>query len=106
LIPVTATIHSVFGATSLGAGVFHLRIHDNVNAEGSDPVTGVDYVLSVEANFALNIMAGDEQTLTEHFNLISKGNTPNEVGQVDMHVTVTPNGDISSSHSRLLVTCH
>jgi hypothetical protein len=105
VIPLTATVHSVFGTTSDGAGGFHLRIHDNISAQGSDPVTGVGYVLSLEADLALNVVAGKEQTITEHFSLIAKGNTPNEVGQVDMHVTVTPNGAISSSHDRFRVTC-
>jgi hypothetical protein len=105
IITVTATFHDVFGVTSDGAGGFHLKFHENVQGQGSNSVTGVNYVAMEEINEEFNLAAGLEETVTDHFNLIAKGSTPNEVLQFDFHITVTPNGDVSSFHDNFRLMC-
>lgn len=104
-ITVTAKIHDLFAVTLDAAGGFHLVIHHNFQGVGSNPVTGVNYVATRSENFVVNTAAGFEQTFTVHYNLIAKGRAPNQVLQADFHITITPNGDISSFHNNFRLMC-
>jgi hypothetical protein len=104
LVTLDANFHVVFGVTSDGAGGFHLTEHENIQGQGSSS-TGVNYVLALAFNAELNLVAAEEETFTETFDLISKGNTPNQKFQVDFHITITPNGDVSSFHDNFRSTC-
>ena len=105
IVNLTATFHDLFALTFDGAGGVHVKSHENVNGQGSNSVTGVNYVAVQDINDSFNLTAGQEETFTFHFNLIAKGNTPNEVVQEDFHITVTPNGDVSSFHDHFRVVC-
>jgi hypothetical protein len=104
-ITVTATFHDLFATTSDGAGGFHVKFHENVNGQGSDAVTGVNYVAVQEINEELNVTAALEETETFRYNLIAKGNTPNALLAIDFHITITPNGDVSSFHDNFRIVC-
>jgi len=43
---LTATWHTLFAITFDGAGGFHVKQHVNVQGQGSDAATGVDYVVA------------------------------------------------------------
>ncbi|HEX3535115.1 MAG TPA: hypothetical protein VHT23_12950 [Gemmatimonadaceae bacterium] len=102
---LTATWHTVFAVTFDGAGGFHLKQHVNIQGQGSDAGTGVDYVVTDVANSEFNGSFGFENTYTESYNLIAKGKAPNAWVQIDDHITVTPNGDVSSYHSNFRIVC-
>ena len=104
IVTLDANFHFVFGVTSDGAGGFHVTEHENVQGQGSSS-TGVNYVLAFANDAELNLVAAEEETITETFALISKGNTPNQEFQVDEHITITPNGDVSSFHDNFRFTC-
>jgi hypothetical protein len=104
-LTLTATFHDLFAVTGDAAGGFHVKFHENVQGQGSNPVTGIDYVAVQEINQELNASAGLEQTETIQYNLIAKGSTPNELYRLDFHITITPNGDVSSFHDNFRLVC-
>jgi hypothetical protein len=97
--------HHVFAFTADGSGGFHFKIHTNAQGQATNPVTGVNYVIMEEINRELNLVAGVEATSVLHFNMIAKGPAPNEVLQADFHLTVTPNGEVSSFHNHFVLQC-
>jgi hypothetical protein len=100
-----ATWHHLFGITLDATGGFHMKDHYNVQGQGSDPSTGVNYVISDAANAEFNGTVGFEYTSTEAYNVIAKGNAPNVTALVDYHITVTPNGDVTSYHDNFRLKC-
>jgi len=102
---LTASWHYVIGTTLDGAGGYHSKFHVNIQGQGSDPVTGVDYVVTDVANSEFNGKVGFEDTYTESYNLIAKGQAPNATLLVDFHITVTPNGDVTSYHDNFRIKC-
>lgn len=96
--------HFLTATTAHGAGGF-LKEHINVEGFGVDDLTGVNYVVSQALNIEGNLSAGEERTFTLHFALIAKGKAPNENVSWDMHTTITPNGDVSSSHDNFRIKC-
>src|SRR5947209_1759403 len=99
------TFHEVFAITFDGAGGFHLKDHIDIHAGGTVAATGIDYVMNDVANLEFNGKFGIEQTYTEHYNVIAKGNAPNQVVAIDFHITVTPNGDVTSYHDNFRLMC-
>jgi hypothetical protein len=97
--------HVVAAATEDGAGGFHLKQHINVQGFGVDDLTGMSYVVSETLNVEGNFSGGEERTFTLEFALIAKGKAPNENVSWDMHTTITPNGDVSSSHDHFRLKC-
>jgi hypothetical protein len=100
-----ATWHHMYALTFDGAGGVHVKEHYNVQGQGSDPATGVDYVLSDVANSEYNAKVGFESTYTEAYDVIAKGQAPNQTVLIDRHITVTPNGDVTSYHDNFRIKC-
>jgi len=105
VIAVDATFHFVTAFTISSSGTYHLMEHTNATAKGTDPATGTDYVVNQTENLELNLAAGGEDTSMLHFNLISRGSAPNEVLQANLHTTITPNGEITSSVDNFSIKC-
>jgi hypothetical protein len=105
LLTLDATWHYLFGVTLDGAGGFHLKEHYNIQGQGSDAATGVNYVMTDVANLEFNGTLGLENTYTESYNLIAKGNAPNALILIDFHITVTPNGYVTSYHDNSRLKC-
>jgi hypothetical protein len=106
IIAIDATIHLVTSVTNDGAGGYHVKIHRNVSGSGVNEATGVEYVVSEEDNNEYSVSAGaSEQTSIVHFNLVSKGNAPNEVAEVTFHLTITPDGDLVTYHDGTRIDC-
>jgi len=105
VLTLQATWHQVFGLTFDGAGGVHVSQHTNVQGQGTDATTGVGYVVSDVANQEYNAKFGFELTYTESYKLIAKGSAPNALIFVDFHITVTPNGDLTSFHDNFRIVC-
>ena len=105
VLVLQAKWHEVLGITLDAAGGFHVNQHVNVQGQGTDAATGVDYVVTDVANLEFNGKVGVEQTYTESYLLIAKGKAPNALVFVDFHITVTPNGDVTSYHDNLRIVC-
>jgi hypothetical protein len=105
LLTLQAKWHQVYGLTFDGAGGVHVSEHTNVQGQGTDATTGVDYVVSDVANLEYNAKLGFEETYTESYKLIAKGKAPNALLFSDFHITVTPNGDLTSYHDNFRIVC-
>jgi hypothetical protein len=97
--------HELFSLTFDNAGGVHFKQHFNLQGQGTDPVTGVTYVSNDVGNFESNSKVGEEDTYTEHYNLIAKGKVPNAYLLIDFHITITPNGDVTSFHDNFRIVC-
>lgn|SRR2546423_752070 len=104
-VNLTLKSHSLVAVTADNGGGFHFVEHSNTQGQGSNPVTGADYVVNEETNIEFNMQAGSESTGTDHYNLIAKGDTPNLLVQSDAHYTITPDGEFSSYHNNFRVVC-
>lgn len=105
VIAVDATFHVVLAVTSDAAGGFHVAFHRNVQGTGVNATTGTQYIVTQEDHNEFNVAQGVEQTVLTHFNLISKGSAPNEVAQILFHITITPDGNVSSFHDSFRIQC-
>ena len=101
----TVKIHDVFAVTLDGSGGTHIKLHENLSGTAIVPATGATYETMQVLDIEFNATAGTTVTIPLHFTLIGKGQTPNEVFQDDMHVTTTPNGDVTSSHDHFVLQC-
>lgn len=104
-IAMQMTYHEVFAMTFDAAGGGHFKQHYNLQGQGSDAATGVNYVANDVGNFEDNFKFGEEATYVEHYNLIAKGKAPNADLYTDFHITFTPNGDVTSYHDAFRVRC-
>jgi hypothetical protein len=106
VVAIDATFHLVTAVTYDATGAYHVTIHRNVEGTGVNEATGVEYVVSEADNNQYTVGAGaTEQTSIMHFNLVSKGAAPNEVAQVMFHLTITPDGDLSTYHDSFRFDC-
>lgn len=105
VVAVDVTFHVVLAVTSDAAGGFHLAFHRNIEGTGVNAATGTQYVVTQEDHNEFNVAQGVEQTVLTHFNLISKGSAPNEVAQILFHITITPDGNVSSFHDSFRIQC-
>jgi hypothetical protein len=104
-LTLDVTWHYLFGVTLDGAGGFHLKEHYDLHGQGSDAVTGLNYVMTDVANSELNGSVGFENTYTESYNLIAQGKAPNATLLIDFHITVNANGDVTSLHDNFRLKC-
>jgi hypothetical protein len=105
LIAMEMNWQEVFAITFDAAGRGHFKEHINLQGQGSDAATGVNYVANDVGNEEDNFVPYYESTYVEHYNLIAKGNAPNADLYVTSHVTITPDGSVSSYHSDFRVRC-
>ena len=54
---------------------------------------------------SFNGRVGQEVTFTETFNLISDGSAPNFLSRADAHVTIHPDGTVTSFHDNFSSEC-
>lgn len=98
-----ATFHDVYALRTTPSGVFHVVAHDNLKFEGRSPTT--EYVGSQEDNATETVAAGYTINEESHFTLVSKGSAPNVILQFSYHITVTPNGEVSSYRDNFSIKC-
>lgn len=99
------SIHDVFAVTLDGSGGTHIKLHENIQGSAFNPTSGASYQIMQVLNIELNDAGALPITSTLHFNLLGKGQTPNEVLQNDIHITTTPNGDVTSFHDHFVLQC-
>jgi hypothetical protein len=94
----TGSCHTVINETLDSSGGVHFGFHVNchVSAVGQD--TGARYIGNAEANFTANVNSGETVTLTFPFTFsgISKGSEPNFVIHSIFHITINPDGTVTS----------
>jgi hypothetical protein len=104
-ILVDVVFHDTFRLTFDNGGGIHIGIHENVAGKSIFSASGIDYVVNQTINESINAKYGEEETITEHYNLIAKGSAPNARLLADFHITITPNGDVTSFHDNFRIEC-
>ena len=102
-------VHELFSQTANPNGGYHY--HDHLNFDqftAVDPVTGQQYTGFDQFDTHFNVSASVGYTQTESilFRLTSKGAATNEMLKFLYHVTVTPDGTVTSFVDHFSITCN
>lgn len=105
-VEFAGSFHPVFRFTADGAGGFHSKGHFNATGLGVSPVTGAVYNWNDAINFSESFN-GPQATFTSQqaFNLIGRGQAPNQTLHAITHITVTPNGVLKITADNFRVDC-
>ncbi len=106
IISSSTTIHQVLAITDDGAGGFHVKTH--LNTQDGSAVglpSGLKYEVRNSNNFEMNVKAGQEQTFTMTFKLISQGGADNLVVKGVFHITINPDGTVTSFVDTFTTEC-
>jgi hypothetical protein len=104
-VALSGNEHDTFHETFDGSGGVYVDFHANLQ-----DVTGVgDQGNTYHAPDALhnqyNIKVGYEQTVTVSQLFVSQGSAPNFVLKFDVHITVNPDGTVTSFHDNFSTEC-
>jgi hypothetical protein len=98
------------GSLTVNNNQVHLSVHVNYNIEGIGETSGAEYdsnadALAEESVEADNFNIG-EATLIARAVIIGPGSLPNAFAEVVSHITVLPDGTITSFFSAVRMSCH
>ena len=96
--------HLIATATFDHAGGFHLTTHQNFHITATGNL-GNSYEGNEHDTFEINGRVGVEQTFVSSFSEISKGSAPNVEVHVLQHLTVNPNGTVTSFVDHATASC-
>jgi hypothetical protein len=95
------TLHMTMDGNGGFHGVFHMNLQD-VSGVGDQ---GNTYRIPATFHDNINGKVGEEETLTATSNVISQGSAPNFLLHDDTHITVHPDGTVTSSHDNFRTEC-
>jgi hypothetical protein len=105
-VALTGNLHDLFHVTLDGTGGFHLRALDNPQGvAGTGLTTGDKYQGTGVTQFTLNGKVGLTETFVDNFRIIGQGPGNNFLVHENFHVTVNPNGTVTSLHDNFTVEC-
>lgn len=98
LVDFSGTLHEVISETFDSSGGIHFDDHFNIHVTATGETTGTNYVGNQEEHLTENFNSGGSITVTEPFTFseISKGSAPNFIEHALYHVTVNPDGTVTS----------
>jgi hypothetical protein len=99
-IPVVINVNERTYVRSDDADGFHVSYHLSINGFGTDPATGDSYIVKATAQDAVNVKASEEETFILSFILLGQGIVPDQRTNVSFHITVNPDGTVSSYFNR------
>lgn len=105
VIDITVTFHEVDAVTEDGAGGVHVDSHFNLHFTGTGETTGAQYLGSESFRDIFNTQVGNEETFEDTFTLIGHGGAPNEVLTGLFHITVNPDGTVTTEFERPHLRC-
>jgi hypothetical protein len=109
VVDLIGTAH-VEGSLTVNNNQMHLSAHVNYNIEGIGETSGAEYdsnadALAEESVEIDNFNIG-EATLIARAVIIGPGSLPNAFADVVSHITVTPDGTITSFIVDVRMSCH
>ena len=108
-VALSGSLHDLFHVTLDGAGGFHLDVQDNAQAvSGVGLTSGVKYQGTGVTRFDENFTAGRTSVFTfvnPYFRIIGQGPGNNLLVHENLHVTVNPDGTVTSFHDNFSLTC-
>ena len=107
-VALSGTLHDLSHVTFDGRGGFHLDVHDNPQAvSGVGLTTGDKYQGTGVTRSDTQGTAGGTSVFTfvNNFRIIGSGPGNNFLVHDNIHVTVNPNGTVTSFHNNFSITC-
>jgi hypothetical protein len=109
LVDLSGELHDLFHVTLAADGSVHLHVTDNPQGvSGVGQTTGATYhgtgVTRFDANLASGFLPLNE-TFVNNFRIIGQGPGNNLLIHENLHVTVNPDGTVTSFHDNFSVTC-
>ena len=103
VVNVKGTIHETIDAS----GGFHSHIHEVFNGRAVGETSGIQYVgpQTDHDSFHVSSSGALEDTFTLNFRFISQGSADNILTHILFHITITPNGDVTSEISNITDVC-
>lgn len=103
VVSLKGTVHETIDAS----GGFHFRIHEVFNGRAVGETSGIQYVgpQTDHESFHVSSNGALEDTFTLNFRFISKGKTDNIQSHLLFHITITPNGVVTSELSHIRDVC-
>ena len=104
-VALSGNEHETLHTTIDSNGGHHSDIHANLQDVKGIGDQGNTYTIPGQFHGSFNGQVGSENTLTETFNVISTGSAPNFVMQENTHITVNPDGTVTSTHGNFRTEC-
>jgi hypothetical protein len=103
VVSVKTTIHETIDAS----GGYHFHIHDVFNGRVVGETSGIQYVgpQTDHESFHVSSNGALEDTFTLNFRFISRGSADNIQTYLLFHITITPNGDVTSEIANIRSVC-
>jgi hypothetical protein len=103
VVSVKSTIHETIDAS----GGLHFHFHDVFNGRAVGETSGIRYVgpQTDHESFHVSSNGALEDTFTVNFRFISQGKADNIQLHLLFHITITPNGDVTSELVKIRDVC-
>lgn len=104
---LTGEEHILVRGTIDSSGGYHLKFHYDSNASGLGDTTGAKYVYNANIETTINLNGSWATNTTDDasFELIGQGDVPDQRGFAKLHLTVTPQGQVTALVDNAKVTC-
>jgi len=105
-VDLSGNLHDLFHVTFDGRGGFHLQLLDNPQGvSGTGETTGAKYQGTGVTRSSFNGLVGSTETFVNNFRIIGMGPNNDFVVHENVHVTVNPDGTVTSSVDNFSATC-
>jgi hypothetical protein len=103
VVSLKATIHETIDAS----GGYHFHFHDVFNGRAVGETSGIRYVgpQTDHESFHVSSNGALEDTFTLNFRFISQGKADNIQTHILFHITITPNGEVTSEIDNFRAVC-
>lgn len=104
----TVDVHLVASSTTDSSGGTHVGLKASEHGTGTGSPSGAGYVLNVaQTAFLIDTTSGGTVTVTEtlHGVLIGQGGVPNQSSTEQLHITVNPDGTITTFVTDFEILC-
>ena len=103
VVSVKTTVH----VSPDGNGGFHAHFHDVFNGRAVGETSGIQYVGPQTDHDSFNASSGGalEETFTFNFLFLSRGSADNILSHTLFHITITPNGHVTSETATITEAC-
>ena len=103
VVSFKTTVHETIDAS----GGYHFHLHEVYNGRAVGETSGIQYVgpQTDHESFHVSSRGALEDTYTLNFRFISQGSADNILLHILFHITITPNGDVTSEIENITDVC-
>ena len=107
IVQLKGEMHNLYHATVDSNGGFHVKFHFNPQGVTGIGLDGTCYQGTgvTQGTTTTSIQGGETYTVINNFRLVSHGPGANYMAHANTHITMNPNGTITSSHNNVRITC-